>query len=309
MKHLLLIFLLFSFVLYSQNDESQATSEEGFKYKIDGYVVLNEFDRNKKEIVLDGKKFEAGRYQFNEIGKFKYKTDKQEFDYYLLQIVKFKSKIDQFESDSSSADSLTIIPYNRFFRRLFDTAYGEKKKIKNELDIVDIGDQNEIFWLKADRFEKYIEDGYIKKRYNRPIQIAYGASFTVPFKIRPEVQDLNMKITPELMLGGYLGLRKRLDRYKSVYLYLPVGPAGVTTLGINSDNVISEEQVDESVKDGLVLARTFSIGSFIEFNSFQVGVVLGWDKAGGEIGKDWVYNDRPWYSFSIGYNFLRKKDE
>jgi hypothetical protein len=186
------------------------------------------------------------------------------------------------------------------------------KKIDNDTikyikNYVNIDDQDKMFWLKKDKFEKLLNQGYIKKRYEWPVQVAYGANLSIPFKIRPQTDSINMKITPEISLGGFIGLRKRLNRYKPIYLYAPVITAGVTTIGINKDNVIDETNTD--TKDGLVLARTFSVGSFIEFNSFQLGFLLGWDKAGGEIAKDWIYNDRLWYSFSIGYNFLRRNDE
>jgi hypothetical protein len=183
-------------------------------------------------------------------------------------------------------------------------------------DYIDVDDENKIFWIKKESFEKQLENGYIKKRYHLNPELAYGASLSIPFKIRPSIGDINMKITPELSLGGFIGGRFRLNRFKNVFLYLPVVTAGVTTIGINTDNIISEENTTQTttvnnaiVKDGLVFARTFSVGSFIEYNSFQFGFVLGWDKGGGEVAKDWIYNDQLWYSFSIGYNFLRKADD
>ena len=205
---------------------------------------------------------------------------------------------------------------------------------KYHKNYIDIDDENKMFWIKKDRFEKYIKQGYIKKRYHTPIQLAYGASLSIPFKIRPATGDFNMKITPEITLGGYLGLRRRLSRYKPVYVYFPVITAGITTIGINRDNVIDEstttqqetesdpttnqqelnnetttdQQEANEPEDGLVFARTGSIGLFFEFDSFQVGFVTGWDRPGGEIATDWIYKDRLWYSFNIGYNFLRRED-
>ena len=201
---------------------------------------------------------------------------------------------------------------NNWFKELIS---GEKISSYNydyKENYIDVDDQDKMFWLKKDKFDKYLTQGYIKKRYQIPVQFAYGASLSIPFKIRPETKEQNIKITPEISLGGYFGLRKRLNRYKPIYLYLPVITAGVTTIGINSNNIIDESSTtpesSESINDGLVFARTFSVGSFIEFNSFQMGFVMGWDRPGGEVAKDWIYNDRLWYSFSIGYNFLRRND-
>ncbi len=230
-----------------------------------------------------------------------------------IKINKIKTKI-PFTKDSiyKKANEITFIKsWNKkgWFKRFFtssDTIRYSTRFIKN---YVDVSNQDKVFWLKKDKFNKHIEKGYIQKRYQTPIQFAYGASLSIPFKIRPNIKEQNMKITPEISLGGYFGLRKRLNRYKPIYLYFPVITAGVTTIGINNNNVIDESTTTPSnVEDGLVFARTFSIGSFVEFNSFQMGFVAGWDKGGGEIAKNWIYNDQLWYSFSIGYNFLRRSD-
>ncbi len=317
---LFLVLLIISNV--NAQEENQSQSVEKFDYKVDGYVLMGEFDQDKKEINFTKDKFVAGNYRYEVIGRSTYKTEDQDFKYVLVKILGF------------SAKNWKVIPSEkklRFYRSPKNIAELEKNKPKIQgeknhwsdykdshgyyyfqvdykPDYIDITDQNKIFWLKEEKFNTYISDGFIKKRYYLKPQFAYGASLSLPFKIRPSIDTLNMKITPELAIGGYLGLRQRLDRYKAIYLYLPVVTAGVTTIGINSNNTINEQKVDGN-EDGLIFARTFSVGSFIEFNKFQIGAVIGWDKAGGEIGKNWRYNDRLWYSFSIGYNFLRKNDD
>lgn len=178
---------------------------------------------------------------------------------------------------------------------------------------VDIEEQGQKFYLRKDKFNSLISKGYIKKRYETPYQFAYGANLSLPFKIRPRVKEQNIKITPEISLGGYAGGRIRLNRYKPVYLYAPIITAGVTTIGINRNNIIDESTNDvgslNNIDDALVLARTFSIGTFLEYDTFQIGFVGGWDRPGGEVAKEWIHNDKFWYSFSIGYNFLRRSDD
>lgn len=224
-------------------------------------------------------------------------------NFFETKVIKLKNQlsvsIDSLLADSNEISGIEVLNKS-------------KDTIQYRSYYVDIDDQNIKFWMKKDKFDKYLENGYIAKRYERKYQFAYGASLAVPFKIRPETKGQNIKITPELSLGGYAGGRVRLNKYKPIYLYIPIVTAGVTTIGINSNNVIDETIImadpNSNVDDALVFARTFSVGTFIEFNSFQMGFVLGWDRPGGEVARDWIYNDRLWYSFSIGYNFLRRED-
>ena len=193
--------------------------------------------------------------------------------------------------------------------------YSEKDKngklisydLKGNNTYINVDDNNKLFWIKAEEFERLENEKWLVKRYHMKPKFAYGASFSVPFKIRPETSELNMKITPELTLGGYFGLKQRLSRYNDIYLYIPVITLGVTTLGVNEDNVIKETGSTQETQDGLVLGRTFTVGTIFEYKSFQIGLIGGFDKAGGEIGKNWVYNDKFWYSFSIGYSFFGKE--
>ncbi len=303
------VFITFvGLIKVNSQEESQVKSDEKFNYMVNGYVLFNEYDQNNNQ--LKYKSIQAGKYLFDIIGKSRYSNTKEEKDfyYYLIKIVPFERGFVQ------KGDSLRLL-YTKKEKEKFPKKWkansGIYSVIKNKTNIIDIGDQEDVFWIQKDIFDHYLNDGYIKKKYYtwlKSFQFAYGASLSIPFKIRPEIQDKNMKITPEISLGGYVGVKWRIHKYKNSYWYPLVFTAGITTIGINSDNTIKEVDTTD-LKDGLVFARTASLGSILEFNSFQIGAVLGWDKPGGEIGKDWIYNDRLWYSFSFGYNFLTKKND
>ena len=319
-KYIIWIFILIT--ISSNAQEGQTESVEKFDYKVDGYVIMEKFDRDKKEIIFDKEKFEAGHFRYEIIGKANYKKDKQDFDYVMVKILGFNSKHWKVDPTTKKLRIYRTAEDIEKLKRKKSTKQGDiphwsdfkdnigyySTEVDYREDFIDITDQETIFWMKQEKFDNYVNDGFIKKRYYLTPQVTYGASLTLPFKIRPSIDTLNMKITPELAIGGYLGMRGRLNRYKSIYWYAPVVTAGVTTIGINANNTISEQKI-EGTEDGLIFARTFSLGSFVEFNKFQIGIVLGWDKAGGEIGKNWIYNDRLWYSFSIGYNFLRQGEK
>lgn len=215
----------------------------------------------------------------------------------------YKSKIDsETKALKKYTDSLKALPLRKPCLIQIKNRKGEFKPYPFEKKYINIDDQEKHFAIETSKFNALIENGYIRKRFRQNYHFAYGASLTVPFKIRPEVNELNMKITPELSLGGFVGGKWRINRYKDNFIYLPILTVGVSTININSDTTNADAEGD----DGLVLARTISAGVVFEFDKFQIGCILGWDKPGGEIAKDWVYNDRLWYSVSIGFDFLSK---
>ena len=270
-------------IMICSNCYSQQTdSDEKFDYSAVGHFVLKDYDILKD---LPLPTFKIPSYGTRFVLKNKIPHPSNNYNIYLIDILNYPEKYKKGKKKDS------IINY----------------KLKGNTTYINIDDNDKLFWIKSEEFDRLEEEKWIVKRYHMYPKFAYGASFSVPFKIRPETDELNMKITPEITLGGYFGLKQRLSRYNDIYLYIPVITLGVTTLGINENNIIKEIGSTEETQDGLVLGRTFSVGTIFEFKSFQIGLVGGFDKAGGEIGKDWVYNDKFWYSFSIGYSFFGKE--
>jgi hypothetical protein len=134
----------------------------------------------------------------------------------------------------------------------------------------------------------------------------YGLSFgflTVPFKLRPKVQDtINFNLTTDVTLGPYLGLSKRLSGIRSYYITLPI-TLGVSYININN-HVTSNKKLDDEV--GVVPGITFSSGLLFQLEDFNLGVMLGKDWASG-VGVDWIYHNKWWFSFAIGYNFISRE--
>lgn len=50
---------------------------------------------------------------------------------------------------------------------------------------------------------------------------------------------------------------------------------------------------------------TASTGVILELNDFQLGMMVGVDRATGDAGRGWVYNGKIWYAFGLGYSFLK----
>ena len=119
-KTILFLLILIQFNSYSQETNSQAKSNEKYDYKVNGYVLLNEYDRDSMK--LKDRKYEAGHFRYNVIGEFIYKDNAQEFNYVLIQIVQFNRKIGSLTDDNGK-------PVNKI--KLYYTD-NEKKNIRKK---------------------------------------------------------------------------------------------------------------------------------------------------------------------------------
>ena len=271
MKNLLIItFLLFGTLVNSQTQE-----EEPFSYEVNGLVYAYEYDIINKK-----------------------KTPKQK-----IPKVGLKFKIVRNEIDKTDDSVFSIIQFLTITNDKIKI--GDKSiNLQGDSIYVNSDDNSKYFWIKKSHLDKMLKEKFIDVSYEVPnLNLSYGASLTLPFKYRPKVDGKNVKITPDITIGGYIGGKWRLSDKKPFYLTVPVVTLGMTTLSINDNNTITDNG------DGLVLGITTSTGMVFEFDDFQFGLMLGADRAAGELGKDWIYNDKIWYSFSIGYSFIRKKDK
>jgi len=54
---------------------------------------------------------------------------------------------------------------------------------------------------------------------------------------------------------------------------------------------------------------TFSAGYVFEYNKFQVSIFSGIDVMSGEIGRKWIYRNRPWLGLGFGFQIFRGQGE
>lgn len=318
-KHLYLP-LIIVISLANLQAQNYLPGEDGFTYKVNGLVYLMGFDKEKGE--LDGDTYYAEEYLFNKVGlhtvKLKVKdqndsTKEKEVsvDYYLLKIGNFtygeeveESRISKLAADNTfkiygkKIDDTYKLFSNRDNTRAQWVPISEKK--------IDRSDANKYFAITVAEFNKLISEKIILKRYNigfgnYGLKLIYGAQLSVPFKLRPSINEEPLRLTPEISLGGFFGSRVRIKRYEDTHWIPLFVSAGVGAVGVNQNNTIDESTI---TGENQVLAFNFSVGSLVKLKDFQIGVVAGWDKATGDLGKEWVYQGRPWFSLAIGYNFL-----
>jgi hypothetical protein len=249
-------------------------AEDPYNYKIEGLVYVKEFNETRREKDTI-QRIPKEPLKFRIVGKEVDKNDNSSF--YIIKFLPIESKSDFIKQ----GDDRFILKGNKLY--------------------INSVDNKKYFWIRKDEFENYITDNFITKSYKTLIpKISYGANILLPFKLRTKIEGENIRITPDITLGGYIGFKWRLSSTIPFYVTTPVISLGLATLSINDNNNSSST----TQGDGTVLGITGSTGFVFQINDFEMGLMVGWDRASGELGKDWIYNGKAWYSFSIGYSFF-----
>jgi hypothetical protein len=134
----------------------------------------------------------------------------------------------------------------------------------------------------------------------RNYQITAG-QLTLPFKLRPKQGDTKFQMTTDVTVGAYGGIRKRISKYSQTYLTVPF-VLGLSFINVNENTTTNTGTAD--IKSGVTPGWTWATGLIIQTNRLTLGFVLGRDYASG-YAEDWIYHDKTWYSFGIGYSFLK----
>jgi hypothetical protein len=129
--------------------------------------------------------------------------------------------------------------------------------------------------------------------------LSYG-TLVVPFKFQLHDHSLQQGVT----LGGYLGFQTPFPagRWDHPYnfTWTPLLFAG------GSWASAAQTQPNGSATNSNQLGISYGAGTFFTINnSYQLGVILGWDRLGSNASPAYKYEGKPWLSFAIGWNFAR----
>lgn len=127
-----------------------------------------------------------------------------------------------------------------------------------------------------------------------------GGQLTLPFKIRPKADTRSFRLTTDVTVGGFVGVTKRLSQVKEVFLTIPLA-AGLTFINLNDDNTFLDKAVQETE---VVPGLTWSTGLILQLEKYSLGFMFGKDYA-SDVGNQWHYHGRTWWSFGIGFTFVR----
>lgn len=123
---------------------------------------------------------------------------------------------------------------------------------------------------------------------------------TIPIKIRPKLDDNPVQFSTDVSIGPYLGYQFGTKTYdnntsKEIALTLAVF-ATPTAVGLNNSTV------DSLQKSSTLFGISAGFGLLLDLNGLvQFGIVVGRDWIGGEASKSWIYQNKNWISFSLGY--------
>ena len=127
-----------------------------------------------------------------------------------------------------------------------------------------------------------------------------GGQLTLPFKIRRSPENHTFRLTTDVTLGGYVGYTRKIARKKDFYVTIPL-TAGLTFINLNNNNTaLTLAESDAEVIPGL----TWSTGLIFQMEQFTFGLLLGKDYA-SEVGNQWQYHGKLWWSFGVGFVFLQ----
>jgi hypothetical protein len=76
--------------------------------------------------------------------------------------------------------------------------------------------------------------------------------------------------------------------------------AGLTFINISDNTTTIDRSTDAEVIPGI----TWSTGLVIQLEQYSLGLMIGKDYA-SEIGNEWEYHGKLWWSFGIGFVFLQ----
>jgi hypothetical protein len=125
-----------------------------------------------------------------------------------------------------------------------------------------------------------------------------GGQITLPFKIRKKPENDAFRMTTDVTLGGFVGLRHHFEGKKDWFLTVPM-TGGLTFINLNNGNTA----LDRSFEDTEVVpGLTWSTGLILQLEQYTLGLMFGKDYA-SEIGNQWEHHGKLWWSFGIGFSF------
>jgi len=156
--------------------------------------------------------------------------------------------------------------------------------------------------ILKDEFDKVAKTPIYSVSFKRikNYQITAG-QLTLPFKLRPKMGDKKFQMTTDVTIGAYGGIRKRVSKRNPNYLTIPF-VLGLSFINVNENTTTNTGAAD--LKSGITPGWTWASGLVFQTNRLNLGFVFGSDYASG-YAEDWIYHGEIWYSFAIGFSFLK----
>ncbi|MCF2221514.1 hypothetical protein H9Q08_19800 [Chryseobacterium sp. PS-8] len=171
-------------------------------------------------------------------------------------------------------------------------------------------DYDKEFWTEKENI--FIEDknghedlneNNVERNYSKFSNDFFSGLLTAPFKYRFGGSNESL-IDGDFNVAPFLGWKFRLSKTRP-YFFAPFFFTGITTLKYNSTN--NTKIMDLSIEENSS-GFTYGGGISLRFGNISPGVIIGFDKGTGNLGSGFIYNNKPWLSFSLNYDFFKPKE-
>lgn len=179
------------------------------------------------------------------------------------------------------------------------TAKTTEATTQNSLTYQRSSTENIYFKMSSTQYLAFAEE--LKRRG----RFVVGASTTL-IKIRPgngsdnEDDVIYSEFGNDFNVGITAGWR--LNNYKD-----NVSVSFVGGISFSSIKVTPQTTRDFIDSESTQSAITYSGGLIFEVEKFQMSTFIGIDTMSGEIGKNWIYRNRPWIGLGFGYEIFKPK--
>jgi hypothetical protein len=137
---------------------------------------------------------------------------------------------------------------------------------------------------------------------------------TLPLKLRPAVKEVSHQLNCDFngsICAGYSKNRYNIDylnhksglyvrnisNYEFFYgLFMGIGNTFISPT--TTDHAIDDEY------DGVVLQKGIAV--YMGYNNLKAGIAIGMDNLLGKDRKNWIYENRPYLAFTLGFNIENK---
>jgi hypothetical protein len=124
----------------------------------------------------------------------------------------------------------------------------------------------------------------------------------IPIKIRPRTTNSPLQFISDVSIGPYFGHQRGSQSYSALNGFSEL----TTTYAIFASPTLVRLDPTTVSKDttssGSVLGFTVGAGILFNIANYQLGLVAGLDWISGAASETWIYQGKPWYSFSFAYN-------
>lgn len=188
---------------------------------------------------------------------------------------------------------------NDYIIQVSEFTDGTDKATNQNLKTFKDSNQNDIYFkLSTAQYLAFAEE--LKRRGS----FVVGASTTL-IKIRPgNGEDGENAIFSEFGNDFNIGITAgwRINDWKRNVSVSLVGGLGFSSIKVTPQTTrdfIDSESTQSSI--------TFSGGAIFEIQKFQISTFIGIDTMSGEIGRNWIYRNRPWIGLGFGYEIFKPK--